>query len=45
VGEISDGVTVIDRGRVLTAGTAAEVFSHPEVIDAYMGRATAKEDA
>jgi len=44
VGEISDGVTVIDRGRVLTAGSAAEVFSHPEVIDAYMGRAN-KESA
>jgi ABC-type branched-subunit amino acid transport system ATPase component len=39
VGEISDAVTVLDRGRVLTAGTAAEVFSHPEVLDAYMGRA------
>ncbi|MDB5818420.1 MAG: Amino acid/amide transporter rane protein 2, family /amino acid/amide transporter [Rhizobacter sp.] len=39
VGEISDAVTVLDRGRVLTAGTAEEVFSHPEVLDAYMGRA------
>lgn len=39
VGEISDAVTVLDRGRVLTAGTAADVFSHPEVLDAYMGRA------
>lgn len=39
VGEISDAVTVVDRGRVLTAGTPAEVFSHPEVLDAYMGRA------
>lgn len=39
VGEISDSVTVIDRGRVLTAGSASEVFNHPEVIDAYMGRA------
>lgn len=39
VGEISDAVTVLDRGRVLTAGTAAEVFSHPKVLDAYMGRA------
>jgi ABC-type branched-subunit amino acid transport system ATPase component len=39
VGEISDSVTVIDRGRVLAAGAACEVFNHPEVIDAYMGRA------
>jgi ABC-type branched-subunit amino acid transport system ATPase component/ABC-type branched-subunit amino acid transport system permease subunit len=39
VGEISDVVTVLDRGRVLTSGTAAEVFKHPEVLDAYMGRA------
>lgn len=38
VGEISHAVTVVDRGRVLTAGTPAEVFSHPEVLDAYMGR-------
>jgi ABC-type branched-subunit amino acid transport system ATPase component len=40
VGEISEGVSVLDRGRILTAGTAAEVFSHPEVLDAYMGRAS-----
>lgn len=39
VGEISDAVMVLDRGRVLTEGSAAEVFSHPEVLDAYMGRA------
>lgn len=38
VGEISDSVTVLDRGRVLTAGTPTEVFSHAEVLDAYMGR-------
>jgi ABC-type cobalamin/Fe3+-siderophores transport system ATPase subunit len=38
VGEISDAVTVLDRGRVLTTGTPAEVFSHPEVLDAYMGQ-------
>jgi len=31
-------VTVLDRGAVLAAGTPDEVFSHPEVARAYMGR-------
>jgi branched-chain amino acid transport system permease protein len=42
VGEICDTVTVLERGRVLALGTPAQVFSHPEVVSAYMGR-TAKE--
>lgn len=38
IARISQRVTVLDRGRVLAAGTPAEVFSHPEVERAYMGR-------
>jgi len=37
VSEISDRVLVLDYGRVLTVGTAAEVQKHPEVIKAYLG--------
>jgi len=38
IARISRSVTVLDRGRVLTAGTPQQVFSHPEVERAYMGR-------
>lgn len=38
IARISQSVTVLDRGRVLAAGTPAEVFGHPEVERAYMGR-------
>jgi ABC-type branched-subunit amino acid transport system ATPase component len=38
IARISQSVTVLDRGKVLAAGTPAEVFSHPEVARAYMGR-------
>ncbi len=38
IARISDQVTVLDRGRVLAAGTPDEVFRHPEVERAYMGR-------
>jgi ABC-type branched-subunit amino acid transport system ATPase component/ABC-type branched-subunit amino acid transport system permease subunit len=38
IARISSAVTVLDRGSVLAAGTPAEVFSHPEVARAYMGR-------
>jgi ABC-type branched-subunit amino acid transport system ATPase component len=40
VGEICDTVTVLERGRVLALGTPAQVFSHEEVMSAYMGRTT-----
>jgi branched-chain amino acid transport system permease protein len=43
IARISQEVTVLDRGRVLTAGTPAEVFRHPEVERAYMGREKAEE--
>ncbi len=38
IARISRSVTVLDRGKVLAAGTPAEVFSHLEVARAYMGR-------
>lgn len=38
IARISRSVTVLDRGLVLAAGTPDEVFSHPEVERAYMGR-------
>ncbi len=34
---LSDRVTVLERGAVLTSGTPAEVQSHPGVLDAYLG--------
>ena len=38
IARISRSVTVLDRGQVLASGTPDEVFSHPEVARAYMGR-------
>lgn len=38
IARISDSVTVLDRGKVLAAGTPEEVFGDPEVARAYMGR-------
>ena len=43
IARISQSVTVLDRGKVLAAGTASEVFKHPEVARAYMGRKGAGE--
>ncbi|MFO1081459.1 MAG: branched-chain amino acid ABC transporter ATP-binding protein/permease [Reyranellaceae bacterium] len=37
VASICRRVTVLERGTVLASGTPAEVFSHAEVIAAYMG--------
>ena len=37
VANICSSVTVLERGAVLASGTPAEVFSHKEVIAAYMG--------
>ncbi len=37
VADLSDTITVLTRGRILTQGTYAEVAKNPEVIEAYMG--------
>jgi branched-chain amino acid transport system ATP-binding protein len=34
---ISDHIVVLDQGRKLAEGTAAQVSSNPEVIAAYLG--------
>ena len=39
VAAIADTITVLQRGRVITAGTYAEVSRNPLVIEAYMGSA------
>ena len=36
--DISDRVTVLNLGQVLASGTPAEVRTHQEVVDAYLGR-------
>ena len=38
---ISDHVVVLASGRVLARGTAKEIQSHPEVLEAYLGGAVA----
>jgi branched-chain amino acid transport system ATP-binding protein len=35
--EISDHIVVIDQGRPLAEGTAAEIRNNPDVIKAYLG--------
>ena len=40
VGALADRITVVDRGRILSEGTAGEVFADPRVIGAYMGSQT-----
>ena len=37
VGRVSDRVLALNDGRVIAAGTPAEVQRHPEVIKAYLG--------
>jgi ABC-type branched-subunit amino acid transport system ATPase component len=36
--DICHYVTVLNLGRTLAAGTPAEIRSHPEVINAYLGK-------
>ena len=35
--DICDRVTVLNLGRVLAAGTPADIRAHPEVVEAYLG--------
>ncbi len=37
---LADRITVLDYGRVLAEGTAAEINAHPEVRRAYLGSHT-----
>jgi branched-chain amino acid transport system ATP-binding protein len=37
VADLSDTITVLTRGQILTQGSYAEVSANPEVVEAYMG--------
>ena len=43
VATLSDTITVLARGEVLAEGDYATVSQHPQVIEAYMGSATAED--
>jgi branched-chain amino acid transport system ATP-binding protein len=37
VARIADTISVLQRGRVIAEGSYAEVSTHPQVLEAYMG--------
>jgi branched-chain amino acid transport system ATP-binding protein len=39
VSDISDRITVLQRGQVLAEGTYGEVSTDPRVVEAYLGTA------
>ena len=39
--DISTRVVAMDYGRKIAEGSADEVFSHPQVVEAYLGRGEA----
>ena len=45
VADICQSVSVLDRGKVLIEGSPTDVFSHPEVIAAYVGRSAEGQPA
>lgn len=45
VADLSDTITVLERGRVLAEGAYAEISKDPLVIQAYMGKAHAHPEA
>ena len=42
IADVCPRVTVLNRGSALVEGAPKEVFAHPEVVAAYMGRASRK---
>jgi ABC-type branched-subunit amino acid transport system ATPase component len=42
---VADRITVLESGRPVWAGTAAEAREHPALIEAYLGLAAASDAA
>ena len=41
VSEISDRLVALDMGRVVTTGQPADVLTHPQVVESYLGTSSA----